>query len=291
VRLAAAQWPIEAVPTLDAWRAKLTRWIGEAASAGAELAIVPEYASMELTAALPPATAGDLAAQLVELQALLPAYRETYAALARRHAIAIVAGSFPEADAGGYRNRARIYDAGGERACVEKLQMTRFERETWGIAGGAGQVVVDLPFGRLGVAICYDAEFPLIVRRLVAAGADLIAVPSATDTRAGYHRVRVACQARALESQCAVVQAPTVGAAPWSLAMDANVGAAAVFTAPDRGLPDDGVLAIGAPDQPQWLIADLDLELIRRVRTEGQVTGHRDWALPAHLVGEVRAVR
>jgi predicted amidohydrolase len=72
--------------------------------------------------------------------------------------------------------------------------------------------------------------------------------------------------------------------------MDVNVGAAAVFTAPDRGLPDDGVLALGPADQPQWLIADLDLDLIRRVRTDGQVTGHRDWELPAHLAGEVRVV-
>jgi predicted amidohydrolase len=69
--------------------------------------------------------------------------------------------------------------------------------------------------------------------------------------------------------------------------MDANVGAAAVYAAPDRGLPDDGVLAIGDADRPQWLVADVDLAAIRRVRTEGQVTGHRDWSLPGHLAGVV----
>jgi predicted amidohydrolase len=169
--------------------------------------------------------------------------------------------------------------------------MTRFERERWGIAAGRGQTVVELDGFRLGVAICYDAEFPLVVRRLAAAGAGVIAVPSCTDTAAGYHRVRVACQARALENQCYVVQAPTVGAAPWSIAVDDNVGSAGVFAPPDRGLPDDGVVALGVYNQPGWLVAELDLDAIARVRADGQVLGHRDWELPGHLGGDVSVAR
>jgi predicted amidohydrolase len=130
-----------------------------------------------------------------------------------------------------------------------------------------------------------------VVRRLVAAGADLIAVPSCTDTAAGYQRVRIACQARALENQCFVVQAPTVGVAPWSIAVDDNVGAAGVFAPPDRGLPDDGVVALGTYNAPGWVVADLDLGAIARVRADGQVLGHRDWDLPGHQGGEVIVVR
>ena len=239
---------------------------------------------MELTSL----TGGDdLAAQLDALQPILPRYLDAYAALARRHDLAIVAGSFPERLASGeVRNRLRVHTPGGA-AVVEKLQMTRFERERWGVAPGSAQTVIDLGAYRLGVAICYDAEFPLVVRRLVAAGADVIAVPSCTDTPAGYHRVRVACQARALENQCHVVQAPTVGTAPWSIAVDENVGAAGVYGPPDRGFPDDGVLALGAYCEPGWVIADLDLDAIARVRGDGQVLGHRDWDLPGHLAAPV----
>lgn len=284
LRVAAWQYPIERLASWDAWLAKLEAGFAEARGRGAALCVVPEYAAMELTSL----TGGDdLAAQLDALQPVLPRYLDAYARLARRHGIAIVGGSFPERIAGGeVRNRLRVHAAGGA-AVVEKLQMTRFERERWGVAPGSAQTVIDLGAYRLGVAICYDAEFPLVVRRLVAAGAEVIAVPSCTDTPAGYHRVRVACQARALENQCYVVQAPTVGTAPWSIAVDENVGAAGVYGPPDRGFPDDGVIAQGAYCAPGWVIADLDLEAIGRVRGDGQVLGHRDWDLPGHLAAPV----
>lgn len=284
LRVAAWQYPIEHLASWDAWLAKLEAGFAEARGRGAALCVVPEYAAMELTSL----TGGDdLAAQLDALQPVLPRYLEAYAALARRHGLAIVAGSFPERLASGeVRNRLRVHTPAGA-AVVEKLQMTRFERERWGVAPGRAQTVIDLGAYRLGVAICYDAEFPLVVRRLVAAGADVIAVPSCTDTPAGYHRVRVACQARALENQCYVVQAPTVGTAPWSIAVDENVGAAGVYGPPDRGFPDDGVIALGAYCEPGWVIADLDLDAIARVRGDGQVLGHRDWDLPGHLAAPV----
>jgi predicted amidohydrolase len=243
---------------------------------------------MELTSLLPPEVQQDLAAQLGALQPRLPDYLEAYAELARRHRLTIVGGSFPEArPGGGYRNRLRVHGPAGDAVEVEKLQMTRFERERWGVAAGAGQTVIEVGRARLGVAICYDAEFPLIVRRLAAAGAQVIAVPSCTDALAGYHRVRIACAARALENQCYVVQAPTVGAAPWSIALDENVGAAGVFAPADHGLPPDGVVALGALDAPGWLVTDLDLDAIERVRRDGQVLAHRDWDRGAHLAEEV----
>lgn len=295
VRVAAWQYPIERVPSWDAWRDKLAEGIADAASHGASICVVPEYASMELTALLPDAAQASLTAQLDGIQPMLPGYLETYAELARRHGVVIVGGSFPERVAGGaVHNRARVHGPGGDAVEIEKLQMTRFEREQWGVAAGSGQTVIDLgPLGerfagaRLGVALCYDAEFPLLVRRLAAAGADVIAVPSCTDAAAGYHRVRVACQARALENQCFVVQAPTVGSAPWSIAVDENAGSAGVFAPPDRGMPDDGVVAIGPYGEPGWVVADLDLDAVAAVRAGGQVLGHRDWDRPGHTSGSV----
>jgi predicted amidohydrolase len=277
LRVAAWQYPIERIASWDAWLAKLEAGFAEAAARGAELCIVPEYASMELTAL---SSADTLATQLDALQPMLPAYLDAYARLARRHDLVIVSGSFPErVGSGEVHNRARVH-VGDDAFVVEKLHMTRFEGERWGITAGAGQVVIDLGGARLGVAICYDTEFPVLVRRLVAAGADIIAVPSCTDTAAGYHRVRVACQARALENQCYVVQVPTVGHAPWSIAVDENVGSAGVYAPPDRGFPDDGVIALGPYCEAGWVVTELDLDAIAEVRRDGQVLNHRDWDLP-----------
>jgi predicted amidohydrolase len=288
VIVAALQYPIEPVGSIAGFIAKFDRVLRDASAGGAQLVVVPEYAAMELTSALPAALAHDLPGQLRALQDLVPRYRAACADAARRHRVHLVAGSIPEFVDGEYRNRTRVYAPSGADVAIDKSQMTRFERERWGISSGSGPAVVDTALGTLGVAICYDSEFPLLVRRQVEAGARVIVVPSCTDAVAGYWRVRIACQARALENQCYVVQAPTVGAAPWSPAVDDNHGAAAIYAPPDRGFPDDGVVAIGPIDQPAVVFAQLDLAAIDLVRVDGQVLGHRDWDRPAHLAAPVR---
>jgi predicted amidohydrolase len=131
----------------------------------------------------------------------------------------------------------------------------------------------------------------MLVRRQIEAGAELVLVPSCTDTLAGYHRVALSCRARALENQCFVVQSPTVGEAPWSKSVDVNRGAAGVYGPVDRGFPDDGVIAQGQLDVPGWVFADLDLAHLSRVREEGQVKNHRDFGSSRHLQGEVTRTR
>lgn len=290
IKVAACQYAIEPVGSMAAWAQKLERLVAEAAQGGAQLVVLPEYAGMDLVSVLPRPVQADLRLQLEHLQPLLPAYRETCAALARRHGVYLLAGSLPERVGDEYRNRAWLYGRSGDSGVVEKLQMTRFEREQWGVSRGDGGVVFDTDLGAIGVAICYDSEFPLLVRRLVEQGARVILVPSCTDALAGYWRVRIACQARALENQCYVVQSPTVGSAPWALALDENHGAAGIYGPPDRGFPDSGVVAMGVLDQPGWVTADLDLALVEAVRLDGQVLNHRDWVRSRHLAAPVTRV-
>jgi predicted amidohydrolase len=190
----------------------------------------------------------------------------------------ILASSFPVLQAdGSYRNRANLYDANGLIDYQDKLVMTRFENEQWLIHASEEVKVIDTQLGRLAINICYDSEFPLIANSQVAAGADLILVPSCTDTEAGFHRVRIGCQARALENQCYVVQSPTFGEALWSEAVDVNTGRASVYTPVDYGFPANGILVEGSHDTAEWVYADLDLAEIARVRQEGQVFNYRDW--------------
>src|SRR5262249_41374042 len=151
---------------------------------------------------------------------------------------------------------------GGGSGYQDKHIMTRFEAEEWGISPSTGLSVFDTSTAKLGIAICYDSEFPLIVRALAEAGTEILLVPSCTDTLAGYHRVRSACAARGLENQFYAIQASTVGEAPWSAALDINIGAAAVFAPPDRALPANGVINEGPLNAPQWIYADLDLDAL-----------------------------
>jgi predicted amidohydrolase len=275
--VAAAQYPVEQLTDFAAWEAKLARWVAEAADAGAKLAVFPEYGGMELTA-LDPATVGDLHAAIAALQPLIARIDAAHAELAARHGIHILAASLPvQGEDGRYRNHARLFTPGGKMGTQQKIVMTRFEREEWNIAGGGPIRVFDTALGRIGVAICYDAEFPLLARAMAEAGAELILVPSATDTLHGWHRVRVGARARALENQCYVVQAPVVGEALWTPSLDVSHGAAGIFGPPDLGFPADGVVAQGAVDAPGWVFGEVDLDAVARVRREGAVFGFAHW--------------
>ncbi|WP_255530166.1 carbon-nitrogen hydrolase family protein [Novosphingobium sp. NBM11] len=215
IRIAAAQYPIELLPSFEAWEAKLARWVEEAVVRGADCLVFPEYAAMEL-AGTDPAAAGDLAASLELVIALGEAYDAACRALAVKHGIVLLGGSRPfRRDDGIVVNRARLHTPDGGGGYQDKIVMTRFERELWGVSGGDTIQVIDTPAGLVGIAICFDVEFPLIARAQAEAGARLILAPSATDTMQGFWRVRIGAQARALENQCFVVQASTVGLADW----------------------------------------------------------------------------
>jgi predicted amidohydrolase len=294
--LAAAQYPIDRLESWQDYEAKLTRWLEEAAAGGAALAVFPEYGAMEL-ASLDPATMGDLSGSLASVSALVPRVDALHAALSARLGLHILAASLPCAlPDGRYVNRARLFAPNGKMGIQDKLIMTRFEREEWGVSGAGGPLrLFRTSLGKIGVNICYDSEFPLLAQALVEAGMELLLVPSCTETAHGYWRVRLGAQARALEGQCYALHSPTVGAADWSPAVDMNRGAAALYGPPDRGFPADGVVAIGEMDAAQWLFAEVDLAKVAELRAAGTVLNRRDWAeqpggspLPAVEVVDLR---
>jgi predicted amidohydrolase len=278
VRVAAAQYPIDELADLSGFEMKLSRWVAEAVGEGAELLVFPEYGAMELTSLAGRKVAADLVASIATMQDVMAEVDGLHAALARRHRVHILAASAPLRQTDGrYANTARLFAPSNGIGIAQKLITTRSEREKWRIAPGEGLRVFDTALGTIGVALGYDAEFPLIARALAAAGAEIILVPSCTDTLAGYNRVRLAAAARALESQCYVVQAPTVGEARWSPAVAENIGAANFFAPPDRGFPDDGVLAQSELNRPGWAHVVLDLDRLAEVRKSGAVLTFRHW--------------
>jgi len=278
LRIAAAQYPIEPLGTLGACRDKLARWVAEAAGEGAELLVFPEYAAMEYAAPAGAPVAGDLAASLAAVSDALGPMDEAHAELARRYGVHILAGSGPSARAEGrIVNAARLFSPAGKTGVQEKLTMTPFERD-WGISGGTPLRVFETALGRIGVAICYDAEFPLTVRAQCEAGAGIILVPSCTEFVSGYHRVRTAALARALENTCVSVLSPVVGDAPWSPAIDRNAGAAGMFVPADHGFSETGVLAEGTLNRPQWVHARVDLDRLRKVAASGEMRNATDWS-------------
>jgi len=293
-RVAAAALPIERHARLGDYLSKLDAWVDRAVSNGAKLLVFPEYGAVEATSIFGD-DASDLQLSTRRLQAILPDIDNRLTALARAHALHILGPSAPRFDlrdpTGGFRNTALFFGPSGRCLVQQKLIPTPWDRDPWKLSAGAGQTVFDTALGKIGVAICYDVEFPQLVRNLCAAGAEMILAPSCTDAVSGYWRVRTGAQARALENQCIVVQSPTVGNAPWSPALDVNVGAAGVFGPPDLGFPETGVIALGEMNAPGWIYADIDLSLVRKVRASGATRNHFHWGeQPTRAVETVELV-
>ena len=273
MRVAAAAYPLDPITSWAEWERKTARWVAEAR---ADLLVFPEYGAMELAHLDGAAVAGDLEASLHaaarhEVRAL-----EHWGALAARHRCHVLTPSGP-AEGGRARpvNRTWLVGPDGPLGHQDKQVMTRFERETWGVVGGDPLRIFAVEGWTVGVLICYDAEFPALGAALDDRGCDLILAPSCTDAVAGWTRVHVGARARALELQCPVVHAPTVGACDWSPAVDENRGAAAIYGPPDTGFPETGIVAMGAMDAPGWVRATLDRDAVRRVRADGRVLNRR----------------
>jgi predicted amidohydrolase len=275
MKLALAPFGVSPPPNFKSFITRIERLAAEAALGGADLLALPEYFSMVLAGAsvTTPDLAAELAVVIAQADELVAALRET----AARHKIYLLAGSIPMRTGTVINNRAAFIAPSGALAFQDKQCMTRFEAECWGITGGNPPQVFETSFGRIGVSVCYDSEFPLHVRAQVTAGARLILIPSCTDRPAGFNRVRLCARARAIENQCYTAVIPLTGQAPWSASIDENHGQAALFTPCDAGFPPDGVAAAGRMNAAELVFATVDFSAIDTLRTQGAVLNHRDW--------------
>lgn len=278
MKIAVAKYPIDAPRSFGEFAEKQSQLLAEAARAGAEVVVLPEYLALELAATFDQSISGDLRASLAALQSYRAQWLALFSGLSQAHRMHLVAGSFllAHGDEGRYRNRSDWFTPAGTHGWQDKLQLTGFEKFTGVIEGGDALRVFEAGELRAGISVCYDSEFPLPVRAQYEAGARLLLVPSCTDTDAGATRVRTGCLARALENRIFVAQAVTAGEAPWSPALDVNTGEAAIYAPMDAGLPADGVLAQTSGMQT-WAIAELDFEALERSRLSAQVSNDRDW--------------
>jgi predicted amidohydrolase len=274
LRIGVLQYPVTRIGSLAEYADKLDRLVAAGAAGGGQLLVMPEYACMEVAAAY--GVAADPVAERDAVCAVSGEILQLMRATARQHGVWLVPGTLPWRTGERIVNRAPLIASDGRVAFQDKQVMTRFEAEHWAIGAGAPHRVFETPWGRIGIAICYDVEFPTVVRAQVEAGAWLILAPTCTDTMHGFNRVRLSARARAIENQCFVAVAPTVGDAPWLATLDSNRGRAGVYGPADRGFPEDGILAEGA-DAAGWLWADLDPARLDLVREDGGVRNHRDW--------------
>ena len=273
-RVASFQYFLRPVETFAAFADQVTSLVETAADYKAKLVVFPEYFSVQLL------TLGDvkrpIADQVKDLARQADAVTAVLSEVAARCQVHVVGGTVPIFDGDVLRNECRVFGPDGRWGAQRKLHMTRFEREEWFVSPGEGLKIFEAPWGRFAVAICYDAEFPEIARAAALQGADILVVPSCTDDRQGFLRVRYCAHARAIENQMYVITSSTVGSLPMVPAVHLNYGQAAILTPSDFAFARDGILAEGNVNQEMMVIGDLDLEYLRKSRQTGTVLPLRD---------------
>src|SRR5690606_31384025 len=142
-------------------------------------------------------------------------------------------------------------------------------------------------FGRIGILICYDVEFPELARILAKDDMQILFVPFWTDTKNGFLRVKRCAQARAIENECYVAIAGSVGNLPQVDSLDIQYAQSAVFSPSDFAFPHDAIMSETTPNTEMTLIVDLDLSKLEFIRNEGSVRNFLDRRRDLYTVGWV----
>lgn len=271
VRVASLQYLIRPITDFAAFEAQVVGLVTTAADYGVQLLVFPEYFTLQLLTLSPDRR--PMFQQVRSLADRTPVLREMFQGLARKHDLHIVGGTMLERDTtnDALFNVSHLFTPTGDIGSQVKLHMTRFEREEWNVDGGHELRTFDTELGRLGIAICYDVEFPEVAREHARQGAQVLVVPSCTDDRQAFLRVRHCAQARTIENQMYVVQSSTVGSLPQISAVALNYGQASILTPSDFRFGRDGIAAEGIPNQEAMVIADVDLRALGDLRGNGSV--------------------
>lgn len=247
-------------------------FIGSIAGYGADFICFPEYVNAPLMA--PDKELGARAA-IRHLAGETTTMVDFFVQQAVEHRINIITGSMPVLEDGFLRNVAFLCRRDGSVERQDKIQVTPSEVSEWGMIGGNRVRVLETDAGKIGILICYDVEFPELGRLLADEGLQILFVPFCTDTASGFHRVSFCARARAIENECYVVTAGSVGNLVGVANMDFQYARSAVFSPSDYGFPENGIVTEAPANLETALIADLDLSALARLHDHGSVRNLR----------------
>lgn len=291
IRLAASQYHLRPIESWEDFAAQVAAVVEVGASYRCRLVVLPEYFTIQLVSLYD--YRRPISELVREVARHLPRFLDLMTSLARKYQIYIVAGSIPVLSDEGNQvhNDSYVFSPTGNHGVQGKLHMTRFEKEDWHVSARAKLRVFETDFCKLSVAICYDVEFPEVVRAAANEGVQLLVVPSSTDDRMGFLRVRFCAHARTIENQLYVVHAPTVGSLALYPDAALNYGNAAILTPHDYAFARDGILAQGETNLEQVVVGEVDMRVIDESRSFGTVLPLNDSKNTREIVASIESVQ
>jgi predicted amidohydrolase/ribosomal protein S18 acetylase RimI-like enzyme len=273
VRIAAIQYLLRPIACFEDFAKQVEFFVRSAKEYRAHFILFPEFFTMQLLSYInEPAPA--LAVR--RLARMTSEYEALFMRLAQETGIYIIGGTHPVFQRGKVFNAAHLFTPNGRVFRQKKVHLTSTESGPYQLSRGHGLYLYHTDFGNIAILICYDVEFPELARVMAEAGAEILFVPSCTDGREGFCRVRYCAQARAIENQVYVAMTGTVGNLPLVPYMATNYGQAAILTPSDYFFARDGIAAEGTINQEQLVVADVDLDLLDEQRVNGSVIPLQD---------------
>ena len=238
-----------------------------------DFAIFPEIFTLQLLSFMTPGRPGE---QVRRLTKFTKNYIHHFQHLALKYNVNIIGGSHYTVEDSDLYNISYLFKRDGGIEKQYKIHITPNEQRWWGTKAGNQIKIFDTDRGKISIQICYDVEFPELARISTERGANIIFVPFCTDERHGYLRVRYCAHARAIENQVFVVTSGCVGNIPFIENMDINYAQSGIFTPSDFPFSRDGISGECQPNIETVVVADVDIELLRRTKLNGTVKNWMD---------------
>ncbi|TYA54778.1 carbon-nitrogen hydrolase family protein [Formosa maritima] len=273
VRLGLIQWQMRLYKDLEELMQQAEYFIDAVSGYRSDFALFPEFFNAPLMAENNHLSESEA---IRELAKHTKSIVQKFSEFAITYNINIITGSMPEVKNDLLYNAGYLCRRDGSIERYEKLHVTPDEAKVWGLQGGSQLKAFDTDCGKIGILICYDSEFPELSRILADEGMDILFIPFLTDTQNGYSRVRHCAQARAIENECYVAIAGSVGNLPKVHNMDIQFAQSMVFTPCDFSFPANGIKAEATTNTEMILIADVDIDLLRELNQFGSVRNLRD---------------
>ncbi len=273
IRLGLIQWQMRLYNDFDELMQQAEYFVDAVSGYRSDFALFPEFFNAPLMSKYNHLSESEAIRKLAEYTERIT---KRFSELAISYNINIITGSMPEIVENNLYNVGYLCKRDGGYDRYEKLHVTPDEAKIWGLQGGTKLRTFDTDCGKIGILICYDVEFPELCRILAEDGIDILFVPFLTDTQNGYSRVRHCAQARAIENECYVAIAGSVGNLPKVHNMDIQYAQSMVFTPCDFSFPTNGIKAEATPNSEMILIADVDIDLLRELNQFGSVRNLKD---------------
>ncbi|MCG7856928.1 carbon-nitrogen hydrolase family protein [Flavihumibacter sp.] len=273
VRIGVVQWQMRQYKTLEDLLGQVEYFVDAVSDYSSDFVVLPEFFNAPL---MEPFNHLPGHAAIRELAKYTPDIVAALSKFAISYNVNIIGGSMPEEREGDLYNTSYFLHRNGKIDKYDKIHPTPSEEYEWAIKGGDKVQVIETDAGKVGVLICYDVEFPELARLLAEQGMQILFVPFLTDTQNAYNRVRYCAAARAIENECFVAIAGTVGNLPKVHNMDLQFAQSAVLTPSDFAFPVNGIKAEATPNTEMIVISDVDLTLLAELHEYGSVTTMKD---------------